>query len=211
MLPILQYHATDASSIKALGDHVTGLKQAGVKFLTFRDLKALVLQQESQDVQVPPNSVILAVTDLTADNVKQVSDALYGANVPATLFLQTRGVGLSGITEKMLLTLVANGFDIQSAGHTGDDLRSLTNAQVTLEAQQSRKILEDITKQPVFAMDYPQGGVNDRVAQIAGDSGYLFGLGNTPEKEFTRSQFLRLPSYNILPSMTADDVLNILK
>jgi peptidoglycan/xylan/chitin deacetylase (PgdA/CDA1 family) len=148
---------------------------------------------------------------VNADNVKQVSDALTTANIPATLFVYTKDVGLNGITEKMLLTLMANGFDVQSAGHTGDDLRALTNAQVGLELKQSREILEQITHKTVYAVLYPQGGTNDRVMQLAAEAGYLFGISNTPDREFTRDEFLRLPSFAIFPTATADDVVRMVK
>ncbi|MDD4318859.1 MAG: SH3 domain-containing protein [Candidatus Peribacteraceae bacterium] len=212
VLPILRYRIGQTGIPDTLAQHIAGLKQAGVTFLTFRDLQSILLQQESRkDVRIPAKAVLIAVTDVTPQTVKPASDILYGANVPASFFLQTKNVGLQGITQKALLTLVANGFDIQSAGHSGDDLRALTNAQVKLEVEQSRKILEDWVKRPVFTIDYPQGGVNDRVAQVAADAGYLFGVANAPEKEFLRSQFLRLPSYNIVSGMTVEDVLGTMQ
>jgi peptidoglycan/xylan/chitin deacetylase (PgdA/CDA1 family) len=120
-------------------------------------------------------------------------------------------VGLQGITEKTMLTLLANGFDLQSAGHTGDDLRSLTNAQLELELQQSRAIIEETTKQPVFAVLYPQGGVNDRVMEKAAAAGYLLGISAAPERTFTREQFLRVPSFDIAPGLSADDLVKLAK
>jgi peptidoglycan/xylan/chitin deacetylase (PgdA/CDA1 family) len=210
-VPILHYRMDDKTMLTTLGEHVTKLKQAGYTFLTLRDVRDILVSQESRDVRVPPKSVIIAITNVKPDTVRSASDVLYGAGVPATFFLQTKDVGLSGITEKTILTLLANGFDIQSSGHTGDDLRALTDAQVKLEVEQSRKLIEDLTKRDVFAIDYPQGGVNERVMQRAAEAGYLFGIGNAPDKVFTRSQFLRLPSFAILTSMTADDILNAVK
>jgi peptidoglycan/xylan/chitin deacetylase (PgdA/CDA1 family) len=118
---------------------------------------------------------------------------------------------MTGITEKTIVTLLADGFDLQSAGHTGDDLRSLTNAQVTLELQESRKILEDLTHKSVYVVAYPQAGVNDRVMQKAAEAGYLFGLGSAPDRTFSRDQFLRLPSYTVTTSMTAEDIEKVAK
>ncbi|MFA6522839.1 MAG: SH3 domain-containing protein [Candidatus Peribacteraceae bacterium] len=210
-LPILRYDVSQEGALQALGDQTAKLKQAGTHFLTLKGFRDLLLRQESGEASLPSKPVIVVISGLTKDNIRKASDALYASGIPATFILQTDQVGLSGITQKTLLTLVANGFDIQSGAHSGDDLRSLTNAQVKLEVEQSRKILEDMTGMPVFAIDYPVGGVNDRVTQVVSDAGYLFGLGNAPDKEFLRDQFLRLPSFSVSSNMTADDVLNIVR
>jgi len=207
VLPILQYDVAQQGVFTTLGDHVRALKQAGARFITFRDLRDTVLTEKP----LPENAVLLSVTGLTTDNVRPVSDLLYSNSVRATLFIETRQLGLSGITQKQILTLVANGFDLESAAHSGDDLRSLTNAQVKLEVEQSRKLLEDMADRDVFVIAYPQGGVNDRVTQKAAEAGYLFGVGNTPDKDFSRDKLLRLPSYAIPASMSGEDVVRIVK
>lgn len=208
-LPILHYSAGQESTLTAMAQHIARLKQDGIRVLTLRELFDTVQAQETRDSRIPPKSVVLAVSGVTSENVKRVSDTLTAAGVPATLFVQTDQIGLSGISEKQILTLQANGFDIQSGGHTGDDLRTLTNAQTQLELEQSRVILEEITKKTVFAVAYPQGGANDRVLKQAAESGYLFGVGSAPDKTFTREQFLRLPSYMITSGMTAEDVVKL--
>ena len=116
---------------------------------------------------------------------------------------------MTGITEKQLLTLRANGQDVQSAGHTGDDFRMLTNAQATLELQQSRKLLEERGAGPVLAVAYPQGGVNDRIAMLANEAGYLLGLSEGSSRTFDRNDLLRLPGIVVFPMMTTEDVLKL--
>lgn len=208
--PILHYHADQPGVADQIVTHVQALRQAGVKIITMRTLFDTLLLQEGKDAHLPPKSMILTISGITPDNVRKVSDLLYGNGIPATLFLETRFVGLSAINERTLLTLQADGFDIESAGHTGDDLRGLTNSQVMLELQQSRGLLEDMTKKTVFAVAYPQGGVNDRVMQKAQEAGYLFGMGEIPDKSFSRDQFLRLPSITVTSSMTPQDLLTFL-
>ncbi|MFA6038871.1 MAG: SH3 domain-containing protein [Candidatus Peribacteraceae bacterium] len=212
VLPIFRYAIGQPGMLDALAAHVVALKQAGAAFTTLRDFQAVLLQQDQKkDARLPEKSVLIAITDVTPETVRKASDILYGNSVRATFFLQSGRVGLSGITQKALMTLLANGFDIQSAGHSGDDLRALTNTQVQAEVAQSRKTLEDMLGKQVFAIDYPQGGVNDRVSAVAAEAGYLFGVGNAPDKQFLRSQFLRLPSYAVTTSMTAEDILQIIK
>ncbi|MSR67791.1 hypothetical protein EXS65_03140 [Candidatus Peribacteria bacterium] len=206
---ILQYQADDSASIAALGKHIAALKNAGKKVVTLKALYDTVLAQETRDARISPDMVILTVVGVSAKNVRAVSDALDGAGVGATIFLRTKDIGLSGITEKMILNLLANGNDLQSSGHTGDDLRSMTDAQVMLEFGQSKKLIEDISKREVSSFAYPSGGVNDRIMKLASEYGYLFGLTQTPDRKFTRAQFLRLPSLYVTSGMTADDIVKL--
>ena len=206
-LPIVQYRMGQEGVLKALTEHVARLKRDGMRFITLRDFSDVLLR----DTKLQDNSVSLIVTGVSKSNVKEVSDTLNAAGIRATLFIQTKDPGINGITEKQVITLMANGFDLQSAGHTGDDLRALTNSQVELELKQSRQLLEQYTKRSVFAVAYPQGGVNDRVTQLAGESGYLFGITDGADASFSRSQFLRLPSLVVFPSTSADEVVRAAK
>ncbi len=211
-LPVLHYQLTkgqEADVMRALTAHVTALKAKGKIFITFAKFHDLLLQQQKQDIKIDTNYVIIAVTGITPENVRTTSDALVAANVDATLFIQSRHIGLSGITQKTLLNLLANGFDIESNTHTGDDLRALTNAQVDLELKQSRKIIEDLTNKKVIAVAYPAGGSNDRVIDLAGQDGYLLGLSTGSNKTFTRDQLLNIPGIDIFPNMTAEEVVTL--
>ncbi|HVW66832.1 MAG TPA: SH3 domain-containing protein [Candidatus Peribacteraceae bacterium] len=213
-LPVLHYQLSSGqedSMLKAIADDTAALKQKGISFITFSAFRDKLIAQQSNGTQINDTSAIVAVTGITPDNVKKVSDALLAAHVPATLFINTKDVGLSGITQKTLLTLSANGFDIQSAGHTGDDLRALTNSQAQLELQQSRKILEEMTNKPVFAVAYPLGGTNERIMQLADQAGYLFGLAGGSERTYTRDQLLDIPGIDIFPTMSADEVVKLVR
>jgi biotin operon repressor len=207
-MPVFLYSLADAGAADRIVEHVARLKQDGVKVMTFRDFRDLLMAQEQRDVRLDPHTVLLGVTGVTAQTTGSL-DTLTKAGVRATLFIETRDLGITGITEKAVLTLQANGFDIQSATHTGDDLRSLTNAQIDLELSQSRQLLEQLTRQSIFAIAYPQGGVNDRVMEEAAAAGYLLGVSAVPDRTFTREQLLRLPSYTVTTGMSVDDIARV--
>ena len=208
-LPVLHYDMSREGMDDALVQHISTLQDEDVNIMTFREFSEVLLEQQERDARVDPRSVILAVSGITAENVKDVSDVLRASNVDATFFIQANQLGVSGITEKMLLTIIANGNDVQSAGHTGDDLRSLTNTQIELEMKQSRQLLEEQSGKTVNAILYPLGGVNRRVEEQASNAGYLFGVSNGAERKVHRSQLLNIPSFTILPKMTAEDVVTI--
>ncbi|MFH0851249.1 MAG: polysaccharide deacetylase family protein, partial [Candidatus Peregrinibacteria bacterium] len=210
-LPILHYRLAQQGSLTALQRHLPKLKTEGAEFLTMAQFASLLLKQQEKDIRLPPKAVVIAISDVTAQNVREASDALTAAGVKATLFISTKELGLSGITEKTLLTLLANGFDLESGGHTGDDLRSFTNAQVELELAQSRKLLEEYTHGQVRVVGYPEGGVNERVQQYAAQAGYLLGVGIAPDRTFQREQLLRLPSFLVSPTATDQEVITMVK
>lgn len=210
-LPILQYYADDSASLSALPKQVAALKAAGKKIVTLKTLYDTVLSQETRDARINPDTVVIVVGGVSGKNVRAVSDALETASIGATLFIQTKDVGLTGVTEKTILNLMANGNDLQSGGHTGDDLRSMTDSQVQLELGQSKKLLQDITHKEVYAFNYPKGGVNDRIMKQAAEMGYLFGISQSPDTNFTRTQFLRLPTLIVSSGMSPEDVVKLTK
>ncbi|MFH0770468.1 MAG: SH3 domain-containing protein [Candidatus Peregrinibacteria bacterium] len=210
-LPILQYRLEQEGALSALTQHIARLRSDGMKIVTLRDFRDLLLAQEKRDVRLDPKTVVLTVSGVTSENVRQLSETLQAGGIRATLFIATKQIGLAGITEKTIINLIANGNDIQSAAHTGDDLRSLTNAQVELELTQSRRLLEQYAHQQVFAIGYPLGGVNERVQAKAEEAGFLLGVGPVQQRTFTRADLLNLPSFGISPSATADEVLKLVK
>lgn len=210
-LPIFVFDAGDPSVINTLNTITKALRDKGTKLVTLRDFRQILLDQQRRDFLYEGRNAVIAITGLNKTNALTVADALTTARIPATFFIQTKDVGIAGMTQKTLQRLSANGFDVQSAGHTGEDLRALTSAQVKLEVEQSRKILEDAVKRPVFAIAYPMGGVNDRTEQLTDAAGYLFGIASSPETMFTREQLLRLPSFLVTSSMKPEDVVSVVK
>ena len=188
----------------ALVKHLAFLKASGKTMMTLREFYELLLTQEERDVRLPPDIVLLAFSDLDETSLKDIADALRATGIHATFFLETGKIGPNGISTQTVQTLIANGHDVGSAGHSGDDLRALTNAEITLELSQSKQILHDLTGKDVLAIAYPGGGMNDRVIEQANAAGYLFGLTLTPSAggTFNRSQFLQLPASSISSSTT---------
>lgn len=206
-LPVLHYKLSVDGVIDSMPQHIATLKENGYTLWTMNDFYQLLLQQEQRDVRLPPKHVVLTVSDVTPENVDDVSDVLRASGANATLFIATQYIGEGAISQSEITTLLANGLDIQSGGHTGDDLRSLTNAQVALELGQSKQILEDATKRDVYVIGYPLGGVNDRVARKAAEAGYLLGLSAAEDVRFNRSQLLRIPTVPVRSGATGQDIV----
>lgn len=210
-LPIVHYRLTDPALLAELPKQLDALKAAGIRIITLRSFYDLLLQQQERDVRVDPNTIVLAISDVDAESMAEVSDILRASGVVATVFIPTRNLGLTGITEKNVLTYMANGLDLQSGTHMGEDLRSLTNAQVELELKQSRQLLNQYTRKEIYAVSFPRGGVNDRVMQKAAEAGYLFGISSGKSRTFSRSEFLKAPSLVVTAGMTNEEIIKFVK
>ncbi len=210
-LPILSYDLSEEGALGRIVEHVERLRQEGFTVLSLREFSDLLVAQEDRDVRLPPKRFVVALTGVTNMNVREVDETLRTRRIPATLFVETKEIGKAGITEKDILTLIANGFDVESAGHTGDDFRSLTNAQLELELRQSRSLLEEFSGKEVYAILYPRGGVNDRVSGRAAEAGYLIGVGRSEGRTFSRANLLNIPSFTVSPLMTSEDVLKMVR
>jgi peptidoglycan/xylan/chitin deacetylase (PgdA/CDA1 family)/uncharacterized protein YgiM (DUF1202 family) len=210
-IPILRYRGDEPGAADALVQHIAFLKAEGKKIMTLRTFYDLLLAQEERDARIPEDRVLLLISDVTETTIKDIADALRASAVAATFFLQTSAIGAEGIAPQHVSMLSANGNDVQSASHNGDDLRALTNTQILNDLARSKQMIEEITGQDVFAVAYPGGGVNDRVADQAITAGYLFGVTLNPAvgEAFDRSQFLRLPS-NVITSSTTEGTLRSL-
>lgn len=203
-VPVLQYNASQQGILEALGNHLAQLKKDGVTLLTLREFADLLEKQAT----IPAKAAILTVIGATPTTLGPVTQKIAAAGETATVFVQTKDIGLSGITQQTVTALVRQGFELGTAGHTGDDLRSLTDAQLDLELRQSRQLLSEAGAS-VLSIAYPQTGVNDRVMQHAAAAGYLFGVGGSPERSFRRSQLLKLPSLPITSSMLPEEVSRV--
>ncbi|MBT3834933.1 SH3 domain-containing protein [Candidatus Peribacteria bacterium] len=211
-VPVLHYRGDDTEIADALVKHIAFLKSNGRKIITMSDFYRTLELQEERDVRLSDESVILVVSEVNKQTMRDIADALRASGVNATFFIRTSQIGGDGISPQSLQALSANGNDVQSAGHKGEDLRSLTNSEVALDFAQSRQIIEDITGAEVFSTMYPRGGVNDRVAEQAIETGYLFGVTLTPSigtEGFSRSQFLKMPS-NLVTANTTEGTIGML-
>jgi hypothetical protein len=207
-LPTLHMRIRTEEDLTGLLKHVDLLLQENVAVLSLKDFEEILFAQEQRDERLSPRSALLVLSDIHPSLIRPLMDGLLSAGTRATMFIRSHDIGSNGeeIAPALIEALSANGFDVQSAGHTGEDLRSLTNSQVTSDLSLSKKTIEQLTGKEVFAVLYPQGGVNDRVAQLAEGLGFLLGVTLNPATSFTRSQFLRLPSILLAPDASEDTV-----
>jgi uncharacterized protein YgiM (DUF1202 family) len=209
-LPVVTIDASEPDALATLVRTITVLKNQNKKISTFHGLYTLLQQQQTKDVRLEPDTVILAIVNTTPETINTISDTVYAANVKATAFIATKYIGIDGITERKILNIQANGIDVQSGGHTLDDFRSLTTDQLRLELSQSKQILSELTGMPIVAIAYPGGTFNDRVLDNAAKSGYLFGSTGNEGVTFDRKNLLSMPRVRITATMSDADIIALL-
>ena len=207
-IPVLRYRGDESGTAEALVQHLAFLASKGKEVITLRTFYELLLEQQERDTMIPDDMIILLISDVTKETMKDIGDALRASNINATFFIHSNAVSADGISPQTIKLLAANGNDIASAGMTGNDLRAMTNQQILTELAKSAQVLEELAGQEALSVAYPRGGVNDRIVEQAVQAGYLFGVTLTPSvgEGFTRSQFLQLPS-NIITSATTEQTL----
>jgi len=203
-LPLLHLRIDTEESLTGLLRHVAALREMKVTILSLRDFEEILLAQEDRDLRLQPGSIVLVLSDVQPDLLRALSDGLRTSDVAATVFLETETIDAPGGVDPALVQSLAGVLDIGTAGHTGDDLRSLTNGQITEDLQASISVLSDLTGKPVTSVLYPRGGVNDRVATQAAELGLLFGVTLNPGSGFERAQFLKLPSLLVAPDASEE-------
>src|SRR5581483_4457354 len=95
-LPVFIYDVSQPDMLAKVVAHAKVLRTDGVKLITLKDVETALLKKNMIDGK----SAVMAVSGITPQNVKDVSSALYSNTIPATLFIQTKNLGLSGITQK---------------------------------------------------------------------------------------------------------------
>lgn len=97
---------------------------------------------------------------------------LRGHQWPATLFLQASQTE-ADFPADQVKTLVQAGWELDSHGQTGADLTGLTDQELDAEVTGARRRLQQDFGAKVEFFSYPQGSVDDRVAQAVQAAGFL--------------------------------------
>lgn len=161
---------------------------------------------------------VLAVTfdDAYRSVLSHAAPVLERLGLPATVFVPTafpdgggpmswpgidRWLGtehdgeLAGLTWSELAELSRGGWEIGSHTHTHPHLTELSDAAITVELRTSKESCEQRLGVPCRSVAYPYGAVDDRVAGLAGEAGYVAGA--APQGARGRPVPLRWPRVGV--------------
>ena len=170
----LMYHRTprgDVTSdwevpIHALRDQMKALRDAGFRFVDFKDCR---------DDRYFGRETFISVTldDGHASNLDAI-DLLHDADIPATLFIisrYSRDESPGYMTTRQIADAAGRcGFGGHSATHA--DLTSLSARDLAWELADSKSYLEDTLQKQITTMSAPGGRIDRRVVAEAERCGY---------------------------------------
>ena len=135
------------------------------------------------------------------DNYTNAFPLLQKYNVKATIFVVTSLIGKDGYcSAEQLYEMAHSGLvSVQSHGVSHTDLTTLSDTEILTELVVSHDELERITDSKIYAFSYPNGGYNDTVLELIGQSGIYTHAVSTKTPNWSRSQDLfALPRTGVL-------------
>jgi len=188
---ILAYHEVDpipergwAVSSEDFADQMRYLALAGYNVIP---ISALVDYIDGRRDSLPPNAVVITVDDGWLCASTEIQPVLKRFGFPWSLYVYPNivGVGLHALTWPQIVALQKAGVDIE--GHTMSHPHLLHRSHPDLddaqydaflrtELDESKRVIESHTGQPVRFLAYPYGDYDDAVIAAVKRAGYEAGL-----------------------------------
>jgi peptidoglycan/xylan/chitin deacetylase (PgdA/CDA1 family) len=188
---ILAYHEVDpvpergwAVSSEDFADQMRYLALAGYNVVP---ISALVDYLAGRRDSLPPNAVVITVDDGWLCASTEMQPVLKRFGFPWSLYVYPKivGVGLHALTWPQIVALQKAGVDVESHTMSHPHLMHASHSELTDEEyeaflrtqlDESKRIIESHTGQPVRFLAYPYGDYDDAVIAAAKRAGYEAGL-----------------------------------
>jgi peptidoglycan/xylan/chitin deacetylase (PgdA/CDA1 family) len=127
---------------------------------------------------LPKDSLVLTFDDGYEDFYTNVYPLLKKYKIKATLYVIINALDKPGYLTKAQVREMAGSAYVEIGSHTFNhlDLKTLNNRKTSFEIVKSKKILENISGQPVLSFCYPYGRYNNNDLKLASQAGYLASL-----------------------------------
>lgn len=167
------------------------LVQHGYHTVSLDELGAALLHGTS----LPPKPIALTFDDGYEDSYSQAYPILKARGLQALNFIITGFVGAPGyLTWDEILSMQKSGvFSFGAHTVTHKPLTSLSYNQVLNEVTDSRRELQSHLHTPVYWFAYPFGNVNNTVASIVQQSGYVGAFGTNSGTFLSADRMFTLP------------------
>ena len=148
-------------------DLIVALRKDGYTFKTFKDAI------ETGDRW----TMCLTFDDGFVDNYTLLFPILKELDVPATLFVTSRGKSDKGfLSPDMIREMDASGL-VELGGHTSGHtmLTEVSLEEAKREIDENKAWIEAIIGHPIISFAYPRGGENDDIVELVKGAGYRYG------------------------------------
>ena len=144
--------------------HIREFKEAGYVFIHVGDLQ----NHAAGLAPLPEKALLITFDDGYADNYNYAYPVLREEQVPGTFFVVSSTIGKENrMTAGQLREMKANGMKIGSHTVNHENLSNMSAKEIDFELRTSKETLENLLGEPVFALAYPGGKVNETVLNKA--------------------------------------------
>lgn len=165
-IPILYYHS--------INDKPIGILQLSVKVDEFDSQMKYLVDNEYTSVHINEldkldyikKPIVITLDDGYVDNYENAFPILKKYNIKATIFMTTDFINKPGMLKIDQIKEMKDLVSFQNHTKTHTNLTTLSKDNIEKEFEESKKVLEDITNQPVYSVAYPIGGYNNEVIEI---------------------------------------------
>lgn len=217
-VPILMYHAIHVMDPSEEGSanlivspdtfesHIKALKDLGYYFLTPEEAYKVL----SENVLPDGNKRIVWLTfdDGDADFVNAAAImkkyGAVGTNNIITSYVDKEGF----LSSDQIKEMTKDGMTFQSHTVNHPDLSTQSDDSQNTELGESKSWLDGLLKQDTLALAYPSGRFNDSTKSLAEQAGYKMAVTTNEGLASADDGLYALNRVRILPSTTADDLLN---
>lgn len=168
VITVLCYHEVtpdredDCMNVKpeVFRQHIREFKEAGYSFIDVGDLR----RYAKSPVSFPEKTLLITFDDGYADNYKYAYPILREEQVPGTFFVVSSTINKDNrLTADQLREMLSNGMKVGSHTVNHEILTNMNTEEVDFELRESKKSLEKILGDPVYALAYPTGKTNEAV------------------------------------------------
>lgn len=213
--PVLMYHYINkgAKENKLIVTPESFKRQ--MEFLKGNEYNVISLDELADIIKsakpIPPKTVCITLDDGYGDNYLYAYPVLKELGFPATIFVYTDAVGRPGyLTVSQIQEMVSNS-KVRIGSHTkthfwlGKTEKGKENfAKAREEIAGSKKVLEEMTGEPVTFLAYPGGGFTKETRQLVIDAGYKGAVATNPGKKYPKHDIYALKRNRI--AYTADNL-----
>lgn len=117
--------------------------------------------------------LLITFDDGYSNNYTSVFPELLANHMVGTFFVIASSIGFNRMmTKSQLIEMSNNCMSIQSHGLTHRPMASLSKKELSIELEESKKIIEDITGKEVCCLSLPHGSFDLKVLRLAREAGY---------------------------------------
>ncbi len=159
---------------------------------------------------LPPRPVLLTFDDGYADSYESVLPVLEEHSFPATFYVITGEVGVSGYMNwQQVIELDWKGMDIGSHTVSHRDLTVVSPEEAERQLGESAAVLAEKLGHPVYWLCYPSGSFNPGVENAVWKGGYLLAVTTSPGEVHSSERPLELKRYRIGPGTTMEEFADL--